>query len=130
MVVIVPVVAWYSQETGTSITRIPILTMTQLIYSISPHTMRYRHIRVNFVAVLTKDLSVKPETRLSMNSFLVTIRTLEMTNIHIIHQISHNNHIVVSTVEVHTSALIVKQGIHFLITITTIRIMTNLHSAK
>ena len=130
MVVIVLVVAWWSQETGLSITRIPIPTMTQLIYSISPHTMKYRHIRVNTVEVLTKDLSVKPGTRLSMNSFLVTIKVLKMNNIHIIHRISHNNHIVVSTVEVHTLALIVKQGIHFLVTITTIRIKTNLHSTK
>ena len=104
--------------------------MIQLIYSTSHQTMRYSHTRVNFVEVLIKDLSVKPETRLSMNSFLVTLRTLKMTNIHVIHQISHNNHIVVSTMEVPTSALIVKQGIHFLVTITTIRIMTNLHSAK
>ena len=131
MVVIVPVVAWWSQETGLSITRIPILTMTQLIYSIIPHTMRYRQVLlVRFVEVLTKDLSVKPETRLSMNSFLVTIKVLKMNNIHVIHRISHNNLIVVSIVEVHTLALIAKQGIYFLVTITTIRIMTNLHNTK
>ena len=86
--------------------------------------------RVNFVELLIKDLSAKPETRFSMNSFLVTLRTLEMTNTHIIHQICHNNLFVVITVEVHTSAQIVKRGIHFLVTILTHRIMTNLHSTK
>ena len=63
---------------------------------------------VSFMEALTKDLSVKPETRLSMNSFLVTLRTLETTKFHIIHMTSHNNHFVVNIVEVHISALIVK----------------------
>lgn len=65
----------------------------------------------------------------SMNCSLVTIKTLVMTNIHTIHPICHNNQIVVSTVEVHTTAPNVKQGIHFLVIIMTIRIMTNLHSS-
>ena len=104
--------------------------MIHLIHSTSHHIMKYRHICVSFVEVLTKDLSVNPETRLSMNKFYVIIKTLVSINIHIIHRISHTNHIVVSIVEVRTLAPIVKQGINFLVTITTIRIMTNLHSTK
>ena len=117
---------------------IMILTRTHLttpqIFPTTHHSPIHFHMinitHVNIVGVLTKDLSVKPETRFSMNSFLVTLNTFKMTKPHIIHQTSHNNYLVVSTVEVHTSALIVKQGIHFLVTIMTIRIITNLHSTK
>ena len=87
---------------------------------------------VSFVEVPIKDLSVKPGTRLSMNKFLVTLRNLRMTKFHIIHMMTHINIslTVVSTVEGPISSLIVKQGIHFLVTIMTFRIMTNLHSTK
>ena len=61
---------------------------------------------VSFVEVLIKDSSVKPGTRLSMNSYPVTLKTL--TKIHITHMTRHNNHFVVNYVEVHISVPIVK----------------------
>ena len=85
---------------------------TPQIFPITHHSPTYLHIinntAVNFVEVLTKDLSVNPETHLSINSFPVMLRTLVMTNIHTIHQSRLNSFTVVSTVEVPTSALIVK----------------------
>ena len=97
--------------------------MTRLIYSISYHTMRLNSFTVvSTVVVHITVLIVNRETRLSMNSFLITIMTLAHTT----H--SHISFTVVITVEVHTLARIVKQGIHFLVTITTIRFQTHLHS--
>ena len=125
MVAIAPVVAWWNQETGLSITRIPIPTITQLIYSISYHTVRLSSFTVvSTVVVHTPVLIVNRETRLSMSRFLITI----MTTTHITH--SHISFTVVSIVEVLTLALIVNQRIHFLATITTIHFKTNLYSTK
>ena len=53
-----------------------------------------------------------------------------IVQISMMHRIKIHQTFLVSTVEVHILALIVKQGIHFLVTITTIHITTNLHSAK
>ena len=99
--------------------------MTRLIYSISYHTMRLsRFTVVSTVVVHTTVTIVNRETRLSMSSFLITIMTIA----HTIH--SHISSTVVSTVDVLTLAQIVKQGTHFLVTITTIRLKTHLHSTK
>ena len=125
MVAIAPVVAWLSRETGLSITRILIPTMTRLIHSISYHTISLSSFTVvSTVVVHIKVLIVNRETRLSMSSFPITIMTLAHTT----HSL--NSFTVVITVEVHTLALIVKQGINFLVTIMTLRIKTNLHSVK
>lgn len=97
---------------------------TLQIFPVTHHSPTYLHIRVNIVGVLTKDLSVNPETRLSMNSFPVMLRTLVMTNIHMIHQSRLSSLTVVSNVVVHTTVLIVNQETRlsmsrFLVTIIT-----------
>ena len=99
--------------------------MARLIYSISYHTMILSSFTVvSTVVVHTTVMIVNRETRLSMSSLLITIVILAHTT----H--SHISFTVVITVEVHTLARIVKQGIHFLVTITTIRFQTHLHSIK
>ena len=97
---------------------IMILTRTHLTtpqtFPITHHSPTYLHIintsSVNFVEVLTKDLSVNPEIRLSMNSFPVMLRTLVVTNIHMIHLSKLSSLTVVSTVEVLIKDLSVKPG--------------------
>ena len=97
--------------------------MTRLIHSISYHTISLSSFTVlSTVVVHTTVIIVNRETRLSMSSLLIAIVILAHTT----H--SHISIAVVITVEVHTLARIVKQGIHFLVTITTLRFQTHLHS--
>ena len=82
------------------------------------------------VALLKSKIHSRFQTFKTISVTLLRIPLNKNRAISIIHHFKMHRMFLVSIVEVLTLARIVKQGIHFLVTIMTIRIMTNLHSTK
>nr|GEU51455.1 NAC domain-containing protein [Tanacetum cinerariifolium] len=105
-----------------SMTQILVLKMKHSTSSTNLNSTNTRHTCVSCVEiVLTMDLIVKHGLRLSISRTHVTIKSLVMTNLHIIHRVSQNSSTVVRSVEftppqpVSLSELRIREMIAFMI---------------